>query len=49
MTSQKKIEMVLEACLIVAVLISLFPLVSAVNKADHGATEVPVNSAPVGN
>jgi hypothetical protein len=43
MTRQKKIEIAFEAFLIIAALIVLIPLLSAVHKADHGATEVPLN------
>jgi hypothetical protein len=49
MTRQKKIEIALEAFLVIAVLISIFPLMSAVNKADHGTTEVPLNGAGTKN
>jgi hypothetical protein len=49
MTREKKIEIVLEAFLVIAVLISVFPLVSAVNKADHGTNPATVNDTSTRN
>jgi hypothetical protein len=45
----KENEIALEAFLIMAVLVGVIPLGSAVHKADHGAIEVPLNGANVRN
>jgi hypothetical protein len=49
MTRETKIKSILAAILAVATLVSVAALVSAVNKADHGTTEVPLNGASTKN
>jgi hypothetical protein len=49
MKSDKKIEMALEGFLIIATLIGVLAMVSTVQKADHGTTEMPASSDSVRN
>jgi hypothetical protein len=46
---ETKIKIILAAILAVATLVSVAALLSAVNKADHGTTEVPSNGASTKN
>jgi hypothetical protein len=49
MKSDKKIEMALEAFLILAALIGVIAMLSAVQKADHGISDMPANADSVKN
>ena len=47
--SDKKIEMALEAFLIIATLIGVLAMVSTVQKADHGTNEMPASADSISN
>jgi hypothetical protein len=49
MKSEKKIEMALEAFLIIATLIGVLALVSTVQKTDHGTNEMPPGADSTSN
>jgi hypothetical protein len=49
MENERKIKIVLAAILAVATLVSVAALVSAVNKADHGANPATINGTATRN
>jgi hypothetical protein len=49
MKSDKKIEMALEAFLIIAALIGVLAIVSTVQKAEDGTNETPANAERISN